>query len=136
MATARINLHDGIDLSSVEFNANRSDTTFFVHAGGVAFLTNNGTRRMGVVPVQVGEAYLRAKQTSHLSATQAAEALDRGTTIPHEVAEAWASAQQAGIDPKRFTELVNGALGEELADRRLTNERLSSLVEPDGAGDA
>jgi hypothetical protein len=132
-AKEEITLHDGVELSVNEFQAVRSDMTFFVNAGGIAYLTVSGTRRMALVPVEIGEAYGHAKRDVKLTAYEAAEAFVRGVIAPAQIVEAWAAADVAGISPDRFLELVLNAVEEEQADQRLTTERLENLLDVDPA---
>lgn len=63
MPTNPTELVDGVELTATEFQARRSDVTFFVAGGGVLYVTVNGKRRMALVPAHVGEQYEREKKT-------------------------------------------------------------------------
>lgn len=115
-AKEEIVLCDGADLSMNEFQSVRSDTSYFVNAGGVVHLTVTGTRRMSLVPVEVGEAYEAAKAAG-TTAFQHAEMIRR-SIVPPEVLGAWQIAKNAGITPERFLDLAANAVRRENPDQR------------------
>jgi hypothetical protein len=125
-------LRDGYDMTTAEFHSRRSDTAFFINAGGVLHLTVSGTRRMSLVPVEIGETYESAK-AGGFTAAQVADAMNRGLIVTPEVVAAWAAADTAGISPDRFLELVLNAVEEEQAAQRITADRLEDLVDSDRA---
>jgi len=64
-----LKLHDGMVMPIGLFQSNRQDTMFFVFAGGALNLSFNGRPRMALVPLDVAQAYLDAKEAHGLSAS-------------------------------------------------------------------
>lgn len=54
-------LGDGSELPLAQFAKSRSEAKYAVASGSIVYLTENGRRRMALVPVEVAEAELQRR---------------------------------------------------------------------------